>query len=98
MNHAVYLNYLELARFSALEEGGFPPQTLEENRRAIHMVRVEVDYLKPTFQGQILRVRTQVERFRNTSMTIVQEIHRLVDGPIGDEPEEAGLSQESLDG
>jgi YbgC/YbaW family acyl-CoA thioester hydrolase len=84
VNHAVYLNYLELARFDALEEGGFPPQMLEENGWAIHVVRVEVDYLKPTFQGQILRVQTQVERFRNTSMTIAQEIRRLVDGPNAD--------------
>ncbi len=80
VNHAVYLNYLELARFDALEEGGFPPSALAESGWAIHVVRIEVDYLKPCFQGQVLKIRTQVERFRNTSMIIGQKIHRLADG------------------
>lgn len=81
VNHAVYLNYLELARFDALEEGGFPPSTLAEHGWAIHVVRIEADYLKPCVQGQLLRIRTQMERFRNTSMTLTQEIRRVTDGP-----------------
>ena len=81
VNHAVYLNYLELARFDALEEGGFPPSALAEGDWAIHVVRVEVDYLRPALQGQVLRIRTEVERFRNTSMIIAQAIHRVDDGP-----------------
>ncbi len=81
VNHAVYLNYLELARFDALEEGGLPPSALTENGWGIHVVRVEVDYLKPCLQGQLLRIRTRTERFRNTSLTIAQEICRAIDGP-----------------
>ena len=81
VNHAVYLNYLEIARFDALEEGGFPPSALAENGWAIHVVRVEVDYMKPCFQGQVLRIKTRVERFRKTSMIIAQQIYRVADGP-----------------
>ncbi len=84
VNHAVYLNYLELARFDALEEGGFPPSALAEHGWGIHVARVEVDYLKPCFQGQVLRIKTAVERFRNTSIIIVQEIHRVSDGHDAD--------------
>ncbi len=84
VNHAVYLNYLELARFDALEEGGFPPSALSENGWAIHVVRIEVDYAKPCVQGQALRIRTRVEQFRKTSMVIAQDIRRLDDGPDAD--------------
>jgi len=84
VNHAVYLNYLEPARFDSLEAGGFAPAELAKNGWAIHVVRVEADYLKPVFRGQVLRIRTQVERFRNTSMTISQEIRRVADGPGAD--------------
>jgi YbgC/YbaW family acyl-CoA thioester hydrolase len=80
VNHAVYLNYLEVARFDALEQGGFPPSALAENEWAIHVVRVEVDYLKPCFQGQVLRITTRVEQFRRTSMILAQQIHRVADG------------------
>ncbi len=81
VNHAVYLNYLELARFVSLEAGGFPPSALAEGGWAIHVVRIEADYLKPAFQGQVLRIRTRVEQFRKTSMIIGQTIHRLDDDP-----------------
>ena len=81
VNHAVYLNYLELARYDALEAGGFPPSVLSQEGWGIHVVRVEVDYFRPAFQGQVLRIRTCVEEFRRSSMVIMQTIHRLDDGP-----------------
>lgn len=81
VNHAVYLNYLELARFDSLQAGGLSPAALARGGWAIHVVRVEADYLKPVFQGQVLRIRTRVEAFRKTSMIIAQTIHRVDDGP-----------------
>ena len=84
VNHAVYLNYLELARYDALEAGGFPPSALAREGWAIHVIRVEVEYLQPSFQGQVLRIRTRVEEFRRSSMVVGQTIHRLDDGPCAE--------------
>ena len=84
VNHAVYLNYLELARYDALETGGLSPPVLAREGWAIHVVRIEVDYLRPSFQGQALRIRTHVEAFRRSSMVIAQTIHRRDDGPAPD--------------
>ena len=80
VNHAVYLNYLEQARWDALEEGGFSHEDLRREGWGIHIVRVELDYLKPCHQGERLRIHTQVEEFRKSSMTIAQEIFRNSDG------------------
>ena len=45
VNHAVYLNYFEHARFEALKRAGFPWDLLGERGWAIFVVRIEVDYL-----------------------------------------------------
>ena len=43
VNHAVYLNYFEHARFEALKEAGFSWSVLDEKEWAIFVVRIEVD-------------------------------------------------------
>lgn len=80
VNHAIYLNYLEQARWDALEQGGFSHRDLRDRGWGIHIVRVELEYLKPCHQGEILRIVTRMEEFRGTSMTIGQEIFRTSDG------------------
>ncbi len=80
VNHATYLSYFEQARWDALEEGGFTSDDLRSQGWGIHIVRVEIDYLKPCHQGQILRIHTRTERLRNSSMTMKQEAFRTVDG------------------
>lgn len=80
VNHATYLNYLEQARWDALEEGGFSHDDLRSRGWGIHIVRVELEYLKPCLQGEVLRIETRMEEFRNTSMTIAQEVFRTSDG------------------
>ncbi len=82
VNHAVYLNYFEQARYDALETGGLPVADLARKRGAgIFVVRIEVDYLKECLFGQVLRVRTWVETFRGSSMIVRQELHRVNDEP-----------------
>ena len=80
VNHAVYLNYLELARYDALESGGFPPAALAREGWSIVVVRAELEYLRPCFQGDVLRIRTRVEEFRRSSMVVGQTVHRLESG------------------
>ncbi len=77
VNHAVYLSYLEQARFEALELGGFPLAELARRSWAVHVVRVEVDYRRECRLGDRLVVRTEVGRFRNSSMILQQNIFRF---------------------
>ena len=79
VNHATYLSYLEQARWDALEEGGFTSEYLRNHGWGIHVVRAEVDYLKPCRQGQLLRIFSRAERLRGTSMLFSHEIHRAAD-------------------
>jgi YbgC/YbaW family acyl-CoA thioester hydrolase len=72
VNHAVYLNYFEQARFEALTTGGFGIETLARNGWAVHVVRVEVDFRREALLGQEILVRTRVSHVRNTSMTLEQ--------------------------
>ncbi len=74
VNHAVYLTYLEHARYLALEEAGFSWSVLDEKDWAIFVVRIEVDYLAEAGRGDRLRVSTWAESFRRTTMVLGQEI------------------------
>ena len=85
VNHAVYLNYLEQARYDALTAGGLPPAVIRERGWGVYVVRVEIDYHRECFHEQLLRVTTVVEEFRKASMIIRQQIRRVDDGP-GAEP------------
>lgn len=73
VNHAVFLNYFEHGRFQAFRDLGYPPEQITDRGEGIHVVRVEVDYLKEVFLGQELEIRTGVGSARNSSMTLVQE-------------------------
>lgn len=76
VNHAVYLNYFEVARFRALARGGFDLDTMERRQWSVHVVRVEVDFRREARLDDVLRIRTEVEAFRQSSMVIVQEAVR----------------------
>lgn len=79
VNHAVFLSYLEHARFRALQEAGFSWDVLHERGWAIYVVRIEVDYLAEVGRGESLVVRTRADSFRRTSMRLAQEIVRAGD-------------------
>lgn len=80
VNHAVYLNYFEHARFQALAEGGFPYSELEARGWGVYVVRVEVDYLKEARMDQRLRVRTWVDGHKRSSLVLAQELAPVDDG------------------
>ena len=82
VNHAVYLTYLEHARFEALKEAGFAWGVLAERRWSIFVVRVEVDYLAEAGREDVLLVRTWADSFRRTSMVLAQEIVREDDPDV----------------
>ena len=74
VNHAVYLSYLEHARFQALKEAGFDWAVLDDQGWAIFVVRIEIDYVAEAKREDELLVRTWAESFRRTSMTLRQEV------------------------
>ncbi|MGD8322054.1 MAG: thioesterase family protein [Gemmatimonadota bacterium] len=76
VNHAVFLNYLEYARFDALRVGGFPHEELMRRGWGVYVVRIEVDYLREAHPGQRLLVRTWAERYKRSSAVLAQEIVR----------------------
>ncbi len=76
VNHAVFLNYLEHARYLALEEAGFDWASLDALGQQIFVVRIEVDYVSEATRGHRLLVRTRAESFRRTTMVLRQEIVR----------------------
>lgn len=76
LNHAVYLNYFEVARIRLLEEVGFPVEDLLERGWGVHVVRVEVDYRKEAFMGERVRIRTRLADTRRSRVTVAQQILR----------------------
>jgi len=79
VNHAVFLNYLEHARYLALIEAGFSWSSLDDENWQIYVVRIEVDYLAQATRGNELLIRTWAESFRRTTMVLAQEIVRADD-------------------
>ncbi len=79
VNHAVFLTYLEHARFEAMQRAGFSWHVLDERGWTIFVVRCEVDYLSEARRGDRLTVRTWMDSFRRTSMKFAQEIVRADD-------------------
>jgi len=72
VNHAVYLNYFEQARFLALEVGGLALPSLAERGWGIHVVRIEVDYRRQLRLGDRVRLETWVEEWKTSRMVIRQ--------------------------
>lgn len=76
VNHAVFLNYLEYARFEALRTGGLTREYMAAKGWGVYVVRIEIDYLKEARMDDRLVVRTQLAGYRRTSMVLDQEIVR----------------------
>jgi YbgC/YbaW family acyl-CoA thioester hydrolase len=81
MNHAVFLNWFEQARFDAFEQAGFPIPQLQANGWGIYVVRLQIEYLKEARLGDELVVRTWGGKPGRTSMVFHQAAAR------GDDPD-----------
>ncbi len=76
VNHSVYLNYLEHARWRMLYEAGITLEKLQQWKRWPVIAKIEVEYLKPTFLGERLIVHSHVTSQRKTSFIVEQTITR----------------------
>ena len=71
VNNAVYLTYLESARF-AWWRSVFGPNGLEEH--GVILAHTEIDYRKPALPGDRLLVRLRVEKIGRSSFGVGYEI------------------------
>ena len=71
VNNAVYLSYLEAARFSWWRRA-FGPTGLTDH--GFIVARVEIDYRKPALPGERLLIRLRVDALGKSSFTVIYEI------------------------
>lgn len=76
VNHAVYLNYLEHARWEAMREAGITLETMRDWGAWAVVGGLEISYLRPCFLGDRLEVATEAVERTRTSFTVSQEIRR----------------------
>ena len=76
VNNAVYLRYLEHARWKMLQEEGITLQKMNEWKRWPVISRVEIEYKRPLFMGEIIEIETHLVAHMKASFTIEQRITR----------------------
>ncbi len=76
VNHAVFLHYLEVARWKMLEEEGVRLQDFVTWKTWPVIAQIQVKYVKPAFAGERLKIQSEVVERTKTSFTIHQEILR----------------------
>jgi acyl-CoA thioester hydrolase len=75
VNNAVYLTYLEQARFAHWRAvWGFTLEALPAGAPGVILARAEVDYRKPARYGEMLEVRIGIVGIGNTSFTYEYEV------------------------
>lgn len=76
VNHAVYVSYLEHARWKMLEEEGITLPQFQQWKRWPVIAGIEVKYVKPAFAGEQLDIETQVVEHRRVGFSLEQRIFR----------------------
>ncbi len=73
VNNARYLEFLEEGRWSAFE-AGFDLQQLAVKGYSFVVVNININYRRPAFLNEVLRVATQLKRLNHRSGVIHQAI------------------------
>lgn len=74
-NNAVYLTYLEQARFAHWREvWGFDFERLPSDTPGVILARAEIDYRIPAKYGDVLEIRIGLEKIGRTSFTYIYEV------------------------
>lgn len=76
VNHAIYISYLEHARWKMLAEEKITLERFQEWKRWPVIAAIEANYLKPTFLGDQLDIRTKVIEHTKTTFSFEQVIYR----------------------
>jgi acyl-CoA thioester hydrolase len=76
VNNAVYLNYMEFARMSALFEKGFSAEKIKEKGYLVFVKKIDIEYRLPLYQDDEITVKTFTNESRKTSGTFTQQIFK----------------------
>lgn len=76
VNNAVYLNYLEYARFGFLRDAGVRYDQMRSRGYGLVVSRIRIDYKVPVFRGDALRVVTQPLAKGRVRCTFAQRVYR----------------------
>ena len=79
VNHAVYFNYFEAARFQALAEAGLDLGRARDRGWAIHLVHAEADFRREASLGDEMDVLTWVADTKRSSMSMAHVAHDPAD-------------------
>lgn len=80
VNHAVFFNWFEHARYEFLEACGLSLEAMAERGWAVVVVHAEADFAREVRQGDELTIRTRVSEVGGASVTLEQEAWRETDG------------------
>ena len=79
VHHSSYLIYLEEGRTALMRDMGLPYDEVEDSGFALGVRKLEVRYRQPARYGDVLRVRTDILRMGNASISFGYEIRREAD-------------------
>jgi YbgC/YbaW family acyl-CoA thioester hydrolase len=76
VNHAVYLNYFEHARWRMLAEEGITLEWITREKLWPVIASAQIKYLKPAFMGDRLEIRSRAVDAQRMRFTFEQDIYR----------------------
>ena len=75
MNVQHYMGRLSLAGFAVMEKIGLGGETMSVHRRALSMLRCEIDFRRELSEGEAIRLETQMLKVGTKSLTFR---HRMI--------------------
>jgi len=82
VNNAVYLNYLEAARVEFLSTMGLTLQALKESGFLLPIIKIEIEYKKPLFAEDEIKVTVQWLLRGKSSSVFEQKIIHTQSGEV----------------
>ncbi len=76
VNHAIYVSYLEHARWKMLDEAGIDDAKMKGWGSWPVIAEVQLRYLKPCFRGDALRIETRLGETSRTSFWAEHAVYR----------------------
>lgn len=84
VNHAEYVRYLEHARWKVLEEESIGIAEFKSWQIWPVIAEIQLRYLRPTFMGDCLKVRTKITDHTRTQFIFSQQIFKVESSPTND--------------
>jgi len=75
VNHAVFLNYLEVARIQFLKTMGYTLDSLKQNNLLLPIVKLEIEYKRQIFAGENIIISVEWIKRNHTSAIFKQIIY-----------------------